>query len=135
PISPPLLHPVVDLRASFSLDGRWVMTKGGQAVRLWDLSPDSRPTTDLIRRAQLFRLRRIDQAGGYEALSFAEIQDAWQTLRTKPPQAFTGTPDQFLDGPRREAEACVREKNAPAAVFHHLHGNWEWLLRSGGMFP
>jgi hypothetical protein len=35
----------------------------------------------------------------------------------------------------REAEACVRERNAPAAVFHHRHGSREWLLRSAGTVP
>jgi WD40 repeat protein/serine/threonine protein kinase len=135
PISPPLPHPDGIRYASFSLDGRWVLTPSWRTVRLWDLSPDIRPTADLIRRAQLFRARRIDPAGGYEAFTFAEIQDAWQALRTRYPQDFAVTPDQVLDWHRREAEACVREKNAPAAVFHYLHGSREWLLRSAGTFP
>jgi WD40 repeat protein len=128
PITPPLLHPDgFIMYASFSLDGRWLLTTSGRITRLWDLSPDSRPTADLIRRAQLFRTRRIDQAGGFEPLTFAEFQDAWQTLRTKYPQDFTVTPDQVRDWHRREAEACVREKNAAAAVFHYLHGSGDWL--------
>jgi WD40 repeat protein len=127
PITPPLLHPDGVRHVSFSLDGRWLLTTSGRTARLWDLSPDSRPTADLIRRAQLLRAGRIDQAGGYELLTVPEIRDAWQTLRTKYPQDFTVTPDQVRDWHRREAEACVREKNAPAAVFHYLHGGWEWL--------
>jgi WD40 repeat protein len=139
PISPPLLHADRVNYASFSLDGRWVLTtSGGRTTwltRLWDLSPDSRPTADLIRRAQLLRAMRIDQAGGYEPLTTAENQDAWQTLRTQYPQDFTVTPDQVRAWHRREAEACVREKNAPAAVFHYLHGSGDWLLRTAWMFP
>jgi WD40 repeat protein len=127
PITPPLHHPEGLGYASFSRDGRWVLTTSGRTARLWDLSPDTRPTADLIRRAQLLRDMRIDQAGGYEPLTIAEIQDAWQTLRTKYPQDFTVTPDQVRDWHRREAGACVREKNAAAAVFHYLHGSWDWL--------
>jgi WD40 repeat protein/serine/threonine protein kinase len=135
PITPPLPHPDGVRHASFSLDGRWLLTTSWRTARLWDLSPDSRPTADLIRRARLFPARRIDPAGGYEALNIAEIQDAWQTLRARYPQEFTVTPDQVFPWHRSEAEACVREKNAPAAVFHHLQGSWEWLLRSAPMFP
>jgi WD40 repeat protein/tRNA A-37 threonylcarbamoyl transferase component Bud32 len=127
PISPPLLHENGVSRASFSLDGRWVLTRSGQTVRLWDLSPDSRPTADLIRHAQLLRARRLDQAGGYKPPTTSELQDAWQTLRAKYPQDFIVTPNQILEWHRREAEACVREKNAAAAVFHYLHGGGDWL--------
>jgi hypothetical protein len=135
PISPPLLHRGSLLHASFSLDGRWVLTSHRLTILLWDLSPDSRPIADLIRRVQLLRAMRIDQAGGYEPLTMAEIQDAWQTVRVRYPQDFTVTPEQVLDWHRREAETCVREKNAAAAMFHQLHGNWEWLLRNAWMFP
>jgi WD40 repeat protein len=126
PITPPLLHPGVQY-ASFSLNSRGVLTTGGRTTHLWDLSPDNRLTEDLIRRAQLFRTRRIDQAGGFEPLTFAEFQDAWQTLRSKYPQDFTVTPDQVRAWHRREAEACVREKNPAAAVFHLLNGGGDWL--------
>jgi WD40 repeat protein len=134
PISPPLLHPDGILYASFSPDGRWVLTTSRHTARLWDLSPDSRPAADLIRRAQILRAGRIDQTGGYELLTIAEIRDAWQTLRTKYPQDFTVTPEQVRAWHRREAEACVREKNAAAAMFHYLQCNWDWLPNTW-MFP
>src|SRR5262249_15960132 len=109
PITPPLLHPADGLlSASFSLDGRCLLTTSFRPALLWDLSPDSRPTADLIRRAQLLRAGRIDQAGGYDLLTVPEIRDAWQSLRTKYPQDFTVTPDQVRAWHRREAQACVR---------------------------
>ena len=35
----------------------------------------------------------------------------------------------------REAEACLREKSGPAALFLLLNSRWEWLLPSAGHRP
>jgi hypothetical protein len=32
-------------------------------------------------------------------------------------------------------QACLREKNAPAALFHLLQGRWDWSLFRGGRPP
>ena len=48
-------------------------------------------------------------------------------------QDFTVTPAQALAWHRREAEACVKEQNPAAALFHTLHAcdpawavSWGW---------
>jgi hypothetical protein len=44
-------------------------------------------------------------------------------LRDRYPAEFIVTAEQALGWHRREAEACVREKNPAAALFHALHGS------------
>jgi hypothetical protein len=64
------------------------------------------------------------------------LQKIWQTLRTKYPQDFTVTPAQALAWHRREAEACAREKNPAAALFHTLYGcDLHWSLTWGWPRP
>jgi hypothetical protein len=65
-------------------------------------------------------------------LTVAEIVAAIaQLLRTKYPQDFTVTPEQALAWHRHQAEACLGEQNPAAALFHSLHGSWEWALLWG----
>jgi len=91
---------------------------------------DTRPTEDLVRHAQLLRARRLDQAGGSELLTTAEVQECGQQLGTKNPRDFIIAPAEVVAWQRREAKKCVREMNVFAAVFHHPHASGGRLLNA-----
>ena len=58
-----------------------------------------------------------------------------RSLRSWYPADFAGSAPEALAWHRREAEACLREMNGPAALFHLLHGHWEWGLFTRGRLP
>jgi tetratricopeptide (TPR) repeat protein len=118
PLAPPLQHQHEVWHAAFSPDGRRVVTVGPTTARVWDLSPDERPTADLVLRAQLLRGQRMDQHGALVPMTTLESHAAWEALRTRYPADFTVSPEQALAWHRREVEACLRERNAPAELFH-----------------
>ena len=45
--------------------------------------------------------------------------------RSRYPADFAGSVPEALAWHQREAEACLREKNGPAALFHLLHSGWK----------
>jgi WD40 repeat protein len=140
PLSPPLSHQNGVLHAAFSPDGRRVVTASGESSKrgealVWDLAPDDQPTADLMLLTQLLHGHRLDRLGALVRLSPEEQRAAFQTLSAKYPQDFTVTPAQALAWHQREAEACVREKNPAAALFHTLHGSWAWAVQSGWPRP
>jgi hypothetical protein len=52
-------------------------------------------------------------------------------LRAKYPRDFTVQPADALAWHRQEYQACLKEKNAPAALFHYFHGHLDWALLTG----
>lgn len=79
PLTPPLLHPGGLSYAAFSPNGLRLVTVGGDAVQMWDLSPDGMRGTDaeLSLEAQILSARRIDDTGAVAPLSLDEIRTAW----------------------------------------------------------
>jgi WD40 repeat protein/serine/threonine protein kinase len=127
PVTPPLQHEHMVVQVAFSPDGRRVVTVSfDKTARVWDVSPDERPTADLVLHAQLLHGNRLNKQGALVPLSPQEQRDALETLRAKYPAEFAVTPEQAMAWHRREAEACVKEKNPAAALFHSLHGNSLW---------
>jgi WD40 repeat protein/tetratricopeptide (TPR) repeat protein len=111
PITPPLQHRSPVLTASFSPDGRRVVTGCADGtVRVWDVSPDNRPLPDLLLRAQLQASRRIDRTGGAVTVTPEELRQAWQTLRSKYPRELVSTPEQTLAWYQHEAEECEQAR-------------------------
>jgi WD40 repeat protein/serine/threonine protein kinase len=136
PVTPPLRHSRGVIAAAFSPDGRRVVTVSyDQTARVWDVSADERPTDDLVLLAQLFHGHHLDRQGALGPLSPEEQRDALEKLRDKSPSEFSVTAEQARAWHRREAEACVRENNPAAALFHSLHGNPLWPLPSGSPLP
>jgi WD40 repeat protein len=81
-LTPPLPHRDAR-RATFSPDGLRLVTTGGDAVQLWDLSddPSTEPDTRLVLQAQMVAARRIDATGAVLPLDVSELRDAWARLR------------------------------------------------------
>ncbi len=118
-------------QVAFSPDGRRIVTASWDGTaRIWDVSLDDRSSQDWVLLAQLFG-GRLDRYGGWEPLPVEKQQEVWHELRAKYPHEFTVTPAQAWAWHQREAEACLKEKNAAAALFHTLHSSWEWHLLSG----
>jgi hypothetical protein len=51
---------------------------------------------------------------------------ALEELRSCHHADSAGSVPEALASHQREAGACLREKNAPAALFHLLRSRWEW---------
>jgi WD40 repeat protein len=71
----------------------WVkqVLAGGEAAVSWDLPEEKRSLEHLRLLARTFSGRRIDN-GGLIALDIDELQQAWQTLRTRYPEEFARCP-------------------------------------------
>jgi eukaryotic-like serine/threonine-protein kinase len=136
-LSPPLKHRGWVHAIAFSPDGRWLATACHDGtVKIWPLpAPDRRPLEDLVSLAQLLSAQRVDATDGLVGVEPADQRRALERLRARYPTDFTASVPEALAWHQREAEACLREKNGPAALFHRLHSRWEWSLFPGGGRP
>jgi WD40 repeat protein/serine/threonine protein kinase len=126
-LGPPLRHSGWVQQLAFSPDGRRLATacQDGTA-RVWNLpGPDPRPLEDLVLFAQVLSAQRVDARDGLVEVEPAAQLRALEELRSRHPADFAGSVPEALAWHQREAEACLREKNGPAALFHLLHGRWE----------
>jgi WD40 repeat protein len=122
PVTPPLHHGIArenhsysahdrsDVpQASFSPDGRRLITVGWSAAQNWNLRPDERPAEDLVRLAVLLSGHQIDNSSGCVPVSKDVLVEAWKTLRSKYPRGIH-------DFPRRIARmADTKQADAAAA--------------------
>jgi WD40 repeat protein/serine/threonine protein kinase len=137
PLAPPLGHRDFVHQFAFSPDGRRLATtcRDGTAW-VWSLpGPDPRPLEDLVLLAQLHSGQRVDATDGLVEVEPAAQGRALQELRSRYPADFEGSVPETLAWHQREAEACLREKNGPAALFHLLQCRWEWGLFTPGRPP
>jgi WD40 repeat protein/serine/threonine protein kinase len=106
PLTLPLKHQVEVLAVRFSPDGRLVLsvTRNGKVWR-WDLglTPDNRPTADLLALAQLLDGHRLDTAGGFVPVETATLQNLWQRLQARYPRGFRVAEDAPGQGTATEA--------------------------------
>jgi WD40 repeat protein/predicted Ser/Thr protein kinase len=136
-LGPPLRHRGWVVELAFSPDGRRLATacRDG-AARVWDLpDPDQRPLEDLVLLAQVLSTQRVDATDGLVDVEPAAQRRALEDLRSRYPADFAGSVPEALAWHQREAEACLREKNGPAALFHLLHSRWDWWPFPGGRPP
>jgi hypothetical protein len=87
--------------AAMSPDGRRVATLGYHGLRLWDLSPGDRPTTDLVEWAQLLSGHKFDPTGNLVSLEPAALGRLWEGYRSR----YLGRPGNIvpLPGPALQA--------------------------------
>jgi hypothetical protein len=97
--------------------------------------PDPRPLEDLVLLAQVLSAQRVDATDGLVDVEPAAQRRALGVLRSRYPADFSSSVPEALAWHQREAEACLREKNGPAALFHLLHSRWEWGLFTRGRLP
>jgi WD40 repeat protein/serine/threonine protein kinase len=147
-LGPPLRHRGWVYHVAFSADGRRLATacRDGTA-RAWTLpGPDPRPLEDLVLLAQVLSTQRVDATDGLVEVEPAAQCRALEELRSRYPADFDSSAPEAVAWHQREAEACLREKNGPAALFHLLHGRWDqgfggvppptlWWLFTGGRRP
>jgi WD40 repeat protein len=123
PVTVPLRHVTGVLSAAVSPDGRRVVTASERAregtLRLSHLPQDVRPLPDLLRLTRLLSCRRIDAGAGSTYLTRDALQTAWRTLRARYPADFSVSREQGLQWHRRQVEACERQQQWSAAVFHY----------------
>jgi WD40 repeat protein/serine/threonine protein kinase len=131
-LGPPLRHRGWVYHLAFSPDGRRLATvcQDG-AARVWDLpGADPRPLEDLVLLAQVLSAKRVEATDDLVEVEPAAQRRALEKLRSRYPADFAGSVPEALAWHQREAEACLREKNGPAALFHLLHSRREWWIFS-----
>jgi WD40 repeat protein len=133
-LGPPLRHRGWAYHLAFSPDGRRLATacQDGTAW-VWNVpGPDPRPLEDLVLLAQGLSAKRVDATDGLVDVEPASQRRALEELRSRYPAVFAAATPEALAWHQREAEACLREKNGPAALFHLLHSRWDcWLFARG----
>jgi hypothetical protein len=127
-LGPPLRHRGWAYHVAFSPNGRRLATACHDGTaHVWDLpGPDSRPLEDLVLLAQVLSGKRVDATDGLVEVEPAAQGRALEELRSRYPADFAASVPEALAWHQREAEACLRERNDPAALFHLLHSLWEW---------
>src|SRR5262249_25648640 len=136
-LGPPWKHRGWVHQLALSPDGRWLATACHDGtVTVWPLpAPDRRPLEDLVLLAQLLSAKCVDATDGLVEVEPAAQCRALEQLRSRYPADFACSAWEALAWHRREAEACLREKNGSAALFHLLHGRWEGWQFTRGRLP
>lgn len=88
-LTPPLRHSFEVGHAVFSREGHWLATlsRSEDAVKVWNLTPDSRPVEDLAALSQLLTGTQINEMGSQlEIRQPSLIEALWQKLQGPHPQ-------------------------------------------------
>ena len=112
------------MAAAFSHDGQRVLTASRNGtVSAWDISPEDRPTPDIVGLTHLLSGHRIEGTGAAVPLPAEELTGLWAELRTRYPADFAVTPAAVRQWREREIRESMKERNLAAAEFHY----W-WLV-------
>ncbi|HKB42202.1 MAG TPA: tetratricopeptide repeat protein, partial [Gemmataceae bacterium] len=116
-VTPPLEHPAEVASASFGPEGRRLLVRGGNEVSVWSLLPPE-SSVGLGALAWLAAARSLDPSGSFVALEPDVALAAWK--KVPPGESTRGQPaeDPLLSWHRRQATACEKAKDWPAALFH-----------------
>jgi WD40 repeat protein/tetratricopeptide (TPR) repeat protein len=116
PVTPPLRHGGLMTCAALSPDCCRVVTAGADgSVRVWVLpARDTRPTDNLAILAEVLASRTIKDSGDFMPSEPTALRNAYQTLRTSYPDAFTVSAEQQLAWHRRQADESERQALAAA---------------------
>jgi tetratricopeptide (TPR) repeat protein len=119
PISPPLSHPGLVQSATFSPDGRLLLTASDRAARAWQLSADDRNADEWLHLAQLLSCARMHSQGGPPVpLSADELRAGWEKLRHKSASAFSVPARDAITWHAEAARTCEKIARWDAALPH-----------------
>lgn len=124
-LSPTLQHGKRQVKfASFSPDGRRIVTASDNAAHIWHFTPETRPAADLLKLAQVYASHKIDDTGGLQPLDVEmELVPWFKEMKAKYPEEFIPKYEDTRRWRLKQIEDCCKEKNLPAAFFHQ-----HWLL-------
>ena len=134
-LGPPWKHRGWVQHLAFSPDGRWLATACHDGtVKVWPVpAPDPRPVEDLVLLAQLLSAKQVDATDGLIGVESADQHRVLERLRPRYPTDFTASVPETLAWHQREVEACLRERNGPAALLHLLQSYGHWSNFTGGL--
>ena len=119
PLTGPLAVEGKPQRVEFSPDGQQltIVDECGRE-RVLDLSPDSRPTEDLVLLVQLLTGRHLDENGLLKPVQTGELTGAWEQLRQKYPPEFRVTSQEIERWHEEAARSCEAAGLWAEAVSH-----------------
>jgi len=118
PVSPPLRHPGQVESATFSSDGRLLLTASDRAARAWRLSADDRNADEWLRMAQMLSCSRLHSQGGQPVpLSADELRSVWDELHRSSASAFVVPMKDLITWHAEAARACEKLGRWDAALF------------------
>jgi hypothetical protein len=115
--------------ADFTPDGYHLLTTcEDDRCRVWDVSPDARPTADLVALAELSSGHRIDGTGAVFPLKPEEHLQRAVSLWARYANELTTPAPTVRAWRRKEILDCMTEGNLEAAEFHY----W-WLVAEAAL--
>jgi hypothetical protein len=121
-VSPIIRVPVFwnlgDVVARWSPDSQFVL-RGAK----YDLRPDQRPVEDLVKIAQLYAGKRLDEQGNAAPLATAELEGLWNELRAKYPDEFIVRPEALMAWRVERVQALTRNSDVTTPAIR-LHRKW-----------
>jgi serine/threonine protein kinase/WD40 repeat protein/tetratricopeptide (TPR) repeat protein len=94
-----------------------IVDEKGQS-KVWDLSPEVRPTEDLMRLVQVLTGRRLDEQGVLKAVGLQELAQSWQHLRERYPKSFHIGPEDIEQWHEQAAQSCEAAGLCAETVAH-----------------
>jgi WD40 repeat protein len=129
PVTPALQHSFEVVHVQFIEDGKRIFCSSHepnslgrdfqwQDWRLWDLTPDSRPSDQLTLMAEVLSGRRGGELGAGLQMEQKALKAAWRALRESQAADFKVSPEEIRTWHQREARSAESAKRWFAARFH-----------------
>ncbi len=119
-LTPPLEHigGAIRLDASFSPDGKRILSPGYDATTIWTLAPDMRPVSELEPISEIIALGRLNEVGAVVPLDTETLTKAWQTQRLKHPASSGASTEESVSWHEHQAFECEWGEQWFAARLH-----------------